>query len=299
MTPVSCLPSPVFCTFMRTIRRVAVLGAGTMGSRIAAHFANAGVPARLLDLRTADAKRGIETAAKQNPGAFFTPDSAALLTPGSFDENLADIGDCDWIIEAVTENLAIKRDLWKRVEQVRRPDAILATNTSGIPLAQICEGFSQDFRRRFLGTHFFNPPRYLHLVEVIPGPETDPDLLSSVSAYCDVRLGKGVVLCKDTPNFIANRIGAFYGSTIHKITLEDDYTIEEVDALTGPLIGLPKSASYRLVDIVGLDVWAHVGRNLYDLVPHDPWRERVSSAAFPLANDRTQVARRENRPGLL
>ena len=280
MTPVSCLPSPVFCTFMRTIRRVAVLGAGTMGSRIAAHFANAGVPARLLDLRTADAKRGIETAAKQNPGAFFTPDSAALLTPGSFDENLADIGDCDWIIEAVTENLAIKRDLWKRVEQVRRPDAILATNTSGIPLAQICEGFSQDFRRRFLGTHFFNPPRYLHLVEVIPGPETDPDLLSAVSAYCDVRLGKGVVLCKDTPNFIANRIGAFYGSTIHKITLEDDYTIEEVDALTGPLIGLPKSASYRLVDIVGLDVWAHVGHNLYDLVPHDPWRERFLPPPF-------------------
>jgi 3-hydroxyacyl-CoA dehydrogenase len=265
---------------MRTIRRVAVLGAGTMGSRIAAHFANAGVLARLLDLTTADARRGIETAAKQNPGAFFTPASSTLVAPGSFDENLPEIGDCDWIIEAVTENLAIKRDLWKRVEQVRRPDAILATNTSGIPLAQICEGFSRDFRQRFLGTHFFNPPRYLHLVEVIPGPETDPDLLSAVSAYCDVRLGKGVVLCKDTPNFIANRIGAFYGSTVHKITVEDDYSIEEVDALTGPLIGLPKSASYRLVDIVGLDVWAHVGNNLYDLVPHDPWRDRFLPPSF-------------------
>jgi 3-hydroxyacyl-CoA dehydrogenase len=272
--------SPVFWIFMRTIRRVAVLGAGTMGSRIAAHFANAGVPARLLDLTTAAARRGIEVAIKQNPGAFYTPAAASLITPGSFDDNLGEIIDCDWIIEAVTENLAIKRDLWSRVDKVRKPDAILATNTSGIPLARICEGFSSDFRRRFLGTHFFNPPRYLHLVEVIPGPETDPDLISAVSVYCDVRLGKGVVLCKDTPNFIGNRIGAFYGSTTYKITIEDDYTVEEVDALTGPLIGLPKSASYRLLDIVGLDIWAHVAHNLYDLVPHDPWRERFLPPPF-------------------
>lgn len=251
-----------------------------MGSRIAAHFANAGVPARLLDLTIADARRGIELAAKTNPGAFFTPAASALITPGSFDDNLGDIADCDWILEAVAENLAIKRDLWARVDAVRSAGALLSTNTSGIPLTQICDGFSPEFRKRFVGTHFFNPPRYLHLVEIIPGPETDPEILDFVSHYCDLRLGKGPVRCKDTPNFIGNRIGAFYGSTVHKITVEDDYTIEEVDALTGPLIGWPKSASYRLLDIVGLDIWAHVANNLYTLVPHDPWRERFLPPPF-------------------
>jgi 3-hydroxyacyl-CoA dehydrogenase len=251
-----------------------------MGSRIAAHFANAGVPARLLDLTTEAAKRGIEIASKTNPGAFFTPAGTALISPGNFDDNLPEVGDCDWIIEAVTENLAVKRALWSRADQVRAPGAILATNTSGIPLAKICDGFSSDFRQHFLGTHFFNPPRYLHLAEIIPGPETGPELLESVSRYCDVRLGKGVVRCKDTPNFIGNRIGAFYGSTAMKLTVEDDYTIEEVDALTGPLIGLPKSASYRLFDIVGLDIWAHVAGNLYEMVPHDPWRERFLPPEF-------------------
>lgn len=253
-----------------------------MGSRIAAHFANAGVPARLLDLKTADAQRGIETAAKTNPGAFFTPAAASLITPGNFEDNLADLGDCDWVIEAVTEDLQVKRELWGRVDRVRKPGAVLATNTSGIPLARICEGFSPDFRRHFVGTHFFNPPRYLHLVEVIPGPETDPEVLQFVSLYCDLRLGKGVVLCKDTPNFIGNRIGAYFGAITHKLTTEDDYSVEEVDALTGPLIGLPKSASYRLLDIVGLDIWAHVANNLYRLVPHDPWRERFLPPPFLL-----------------
>jgi 3-hydroxyacyl-CoA dehydrogenase len=251
-----------------------------MGSRIAAHFGNAGVPSRLLDISTSAAAKGIETAAKQRPTAFFTDDVAHLITPGSFDEDLDKIADCDWVIEAVTENLEIKRSLWRRVDGARKPDAILSTNTSGIPLAQISEGFSPDFRRRFLGTHFFNPPRYLHLVEVIPGAGTDPSVIGFVSSFCDLRLGKGVVPCKDTPNFIANRIGSFYGSTVYKITIEDGYTIEEVDALTGPVIGVPKSASFRLLDIVGLDVWAFVARNLYDLVPHDPWRDRFLPPPF-------------------
>ena len=251
-----------------------------MGSRIAAHFANAGIPSLLLDLSRNDAQRGIDVAAKTNPGAFFTPAAASLVTPGSFDINLANVADCDWVIEAVTENLAIKRDLWDRVAQVANANAILSTNTSGIPLAHICEGFADEFRSRFLGTHFFNPPRYLHLAEIIPGPATAPDLLRTVASFCDMRLGKGVVLCKDTPNFIGNRIGAFYGSTTYKITVEDDYTIEEVDALTGPLIGLPKSASYRLLDIIGLDIWAHVAANLYELVPNDPWRDRFLPPAF-------------------
>lgn len=252
-----------------------------MGSRIAAHFANAGFPVDLLDIvvpnqpnRNAAAIAGIDNAAKQKPVAFFTDAARALITPGNFDDHLDRIAACDWVVEAVAENLEIKRSLLQRVEAVRASGSVFSTNTSGIPLAHIAEGLSTEFRQHFLGTHFFNPPRYLHLAEVIPGPETLPDVLAWVSSFCDLHLGKGVVLCKDTPNFIANRIGCFFGATIHKLTEECDFTVEEVDALTGPLIGLPKSASFRLVDIIGLDVWVHVLRNLYELVPNDPARER-------------------------
>ena len=259
---------------MRTIQRVAVLGAGTMGSRIAAHFANAGIPSVLLDISTAATLKGIENAQKQRPGGFFVDSAMALITPGNFDDDLGKTADCDWIIEAVTENLEIKRDLWKKVEALRKPDTIVSTNTSGIPLRRISDGFSPGFRKHFLGTHFSNPPRYLHLLEVIPGENTDPNVVEFVSVFADRRLGKGVVQCKDTPNFIANRVGSFFGGTIQKITLEDDYTVEEVDAITGPLIGLPNSATFRLLDIVGLDVWAFVGTNLYQAVPNDRWRDR-------------------------
>src|SRR3982751_6316805 len=220
---------------MRTIRRAAVLGAGTMGSRIAAHLANAGVPVLLLDVpragnaeRSPAAKKGIKTALKQRPTAFFAENVTKLISPGNFDDDLARVAECDWIIEAVTEKLDVKRDLWKRVEAVRRPGSIATTNTSGIPLVSIVEGFSDEFRSHFFGTHFFNPPRYLHLVEVIPGPAADKQLMHELGDFCDARLGKGVVPCKDTPNFIANRIGSFYGSTVHKLTVERDYTIEEV-----------------------------------------------------------------------
>jgi 3-hydroxyacyl-CoA dehydrogenase len=160
------------------------------------------------------------------------------------------------------------------VDAIRQPHAILSTNTSGIPLKKITEGFSDEFRRHFLGTHFFNPPRYLHLLEIIPGEDTDPAIIQWVTEYADLRLGKGVVPCKDTPNFIGNRIGSFFGSTVGKVMMEGDYSIEEVDALTGPLIGLPKSASFRLLDLVGLDIWAYVSENLYRAVPDDPWRVR-------------------------
>src|SRR5208283_2841491 len=258
---------------MRTIRRVAVLGAGTMGSRIAAHFANAGIPSILLDIvlpneknRNAAAQKGIEHAEKQKPGAFFVDSAKELITPGNFEDNLGEIATCDWIIEAVTENLEIKRALWGRVDKLRKPNAILSTNTSGIPLEEISEGFPAEFRRHFLGTHFFNPPRYLHLMEMIPGAGTNDEVLTFVRDYADQRLGKGVVPCKDTPNFIANRIGSFFGGTVQRLTEAHDLTIEEVDALTGPLIGLPKSASYRLLDIVGIDIWDHVTKNLFDLV---------------------------------
>ena len=272
---------------MKPIEQVAVLGAGTMGSRIAAHFANAGIPALLLDVvlpgnpnRNAAALGGLETAARQRPGAFYTPDGARLITPGNFEDDLKEISGCDWVVEAVTEKLDIKRELMAKVASLRRPGTIISTNTSGIPLAAISEGFDSEFRRHFLGTHFFNPPRYLHLLEVISGAETLPEVLSYVREFSDWRLGKGVVLCKDTPNFIANRIGTFFGSTVQKITVEDGYTIEEVDALTGPVIGLPKSASYRLLDIVGLDVWALVTRNLRDMASHDPWRDRFVLQPF-------------------
>ena len=272
---------------MRTLRRVAVLGAGTMGSRIAAHFANAGIPALLLDIvlpgesdRSAAAKKGIETAAKQNPKAFFTDATKALVTPGNFEDDLGRLAECDWILEAVTENLDIKRALWERVAAVRRPDAILSTNTSGIPLRLISEGWPVEMRRQFIGTHFFNPPRYLHLAEIIPGADSEAAVLDFASEFCDVHLGKGVVRCKDTPNFIGNRIGSFFGSTVVKLMIEHDYTIEEVEALTGRLIGLPNSASFRLFDIIGLDVWVFVAKNLYDAVSDDPWRERFLPPAF-------------------
>lgn len=245
-----------------------------MGSRIALHFANAGIPSFLLDLSADTARAGLEAARKGSIPAAFTDASYSLVEPLSFDEGIPKLKDADWVLEAVTEKLDIKRSLWQRVEAAAPRECILSTNTSGIPLRLIAEGFPESFRSRFLGTHFFNPPRFLHLLEVIPGPATDARLLAEVSDFCDRRLGKGVVLCRDTPNFIGNRIGSFWGSTVGKLMVEMDLTIEEVDAITGPSIGLPKTASFRLLDLVGLDVWHFVSRNLYELVPDDPWRER-------------------------
>ena len=272
---------------MKPLRRVGVLGAGTMGSRIAAHFANAGFPVDLLDIvlpdqpkRHAAALAGLENAARQKPVSFFTDSAMKLIAPGNFEDDLGRLSECGWIVEAVAENLEIKRGLLERVAAVRRPGTILSTNTSGIPLASIAQGFDSELGRHFLGTHFFNPPRYLHLVEIIPWAGTDPQAAAWVSAFCELHLGKGVVPCKDTPNFIANRIGCFFGATVHRLAAEGGYTVEEVDALTGPLIGLPRSASFRLVDIIGLDVWVHVLRNLYDLAPGDPARERYHAPEF-------------------
>ena len=264
-----------------------------MGSRIAAHFANAGVPSLLLDVagqpnRNTPALQGIQNALKQRPAAFFTDEKAALVEAGNFDDDLDKIAECDWIIEAIVENLDAKRALWRKVDAARKLGAIISTNTSGIPLAKISEGFSPEFRGHFLGTHFFNPPRYLHLMELIPGPDTDPKILADVEEFADRRLGKGVVRTKDTPNFIANRIGSFLGGTVGKAMVEDDFSIEEVDALTGSLIGVPKSASFRLLDLVGLDVWAFVGTNLYELVPSDPWRERF----LPLDFEKKMIERK-------
>jgi 3-hydroxyacyl-CoA dehydrogenase len=265
---------------MCAIARVAVLGAGTMGSRIAAHFANAGIASDLLDVSTEAAKNGIENAARQKPGGFFLDSLRSLITPGSFEEHLERVGRADWIIEAVVEKLDVKRSLWKRVEALRSTDSIVSTNTSGIPLRHISEGFSAGFQKHFLGTHFFNPPRYLHLLELIPGAHTDPKIFEFVAEFASERLGKGIVPCKDTPNFIANRIGCFFCGTIFHYAQKYGMTVEEVDALTGPLIGLPNSATFRLLDIIGLDVMALVGGNLYEAAPQDPWRERFLPPPF-------------------
>jgi len=276
------------------IEKAAVLGAGTMGARIAAHFANAGLPCYLLDIvpreltaeetrkgltlespavRNRFAQAGIEAAKKSRPAAFFVADFARLITPGNFEDNLAWCGDADWIIEAVTEDLEIKRNLLARVEQHRRPGAMVTSNTSGLPIHLVAEGRSDDFQAHWAGTHFFNPPRYMKLVELIAGPKTKPEVLAALDEFCDRRLGKGVVVAKDSPNFIANRIGTFSMLNALRLMAELDMTVEEVDACTGPAIGQPKSATFRTADLVGLDVLAHVVRNIYDTVPKDESRE--------------------------
>jgi len=242
-----------------------------MGARIAAHFANAGVPSYLLDIVPADsegaarnkiAAAGLDAAKKSKPAAFMEPSLARFVTVGNFDDDLKKLADVDWIIEVVVENLELKRALLKRVEAIRRPGTIITTNTSGLPVGKIAEGFSDDFRRCWFGTHFFNPPRYMRLLELIPTPESDRALLDAVSHFCDVRLGKGVVLAKDTPNFIGNRIGTFSVLNVMRLMQEMDLTIEDVDALTGQAVGWPRSATFRTIDLVGLDILGHVVGNM-------------------------------------
>src|SRR5437870_1042110 len=276
------------------IEKAAVLGAGTMGAQIAAHLANARLPTLLLDIapreltaeesakgltleskevRNCIARAGLEAARKAKPAAFFSPDLAALITIGNFEDDLAQLKDYDLIIEAVVENLEIKRKLYERVEQHRRPGSIIASNTSGIPIHLLAEGRSDDFRQHFLGVHFFNPPRYLHLVEIIRTEWTEPEVSCFMFGFLDQRLGKGVVPAKDRPNFIANRIGTFGALHTIKTMIEDGYTIEEVDKMTEQAVGRPKSATFRTFDLVGLDVFAHVVRNLHENLPDDPDRE--------------------------
>jgi 3-hydroxyacyl-CoA dehydrogenase len=255
---------------MKRIHKVAILGAGTMGARIAAHFANAGLPSYLLDIVPPDAgpnrnkiaAAGLEAAKKSKPAAFFESSLANLVTVGNFEDDLKKLAEVDWIVEAVVENLAIKRELLKKVEAVRKPGTIITTNTSGLPVAKIAEGFSEDFRRSWFGTHFFNPPRYMRLLEIIPTPETDLTLIEAVTWFSDVQLGKGVVVAKDTPNFIANRVGTFSVLNVMRLMQEMDLTIEDVDALTGQAIGWPKSATFRTIDLVGLDILGHVVANM-------------------------------------
>ncbi len=230
---------------IKSIQRAGVLGAGVMGARIAAHLANAGIPVHLLDIGPGNkaVQAGLDVALKSKPAAFFHPSNAALVTAGNFDDNLDRLAGCDWIIEAVAEKLEIKRGLLERVEKVRKPGSIVTTNTSGLPVHSIAAGFSEDFRRHWLGTHFFNPPRYMFLLEIVPGPDTLPEAVALMADFCDRRLGKGVVMAKDAPNFIANRIGTFSMVNILRVMEAGGYSIEEVDALTGPAMGLPTTAT--------------------------------------------------------
>ncbi|HXD16889.1 MAG TPA: 3-hydroxyacyl-CoA dehydrogenase/enoyl-CoA hydratase family protein [Vicinamibacterales bacterium] len=261
------------------IRSVAVLGAGTMGAQIAAHFANAGVPALLLDV-TADAARdGLKRARTLKPDPFFTPDTWKLVSTGGFDD-LARIGESDWILEAVVEQLDIKRSLLEKVDAARRAGSIVSSNTSGIPIAALAEGRSADFRRHWLGTHFFNPPRYLHLLELIPTADTAKDVVEAVTAFADHHLGKGVVIAKDSPNFIGNHIALYGVVQILKQVESGAYTIEEVDAITGPALGRPKSATFRTLDLAGIDILAHVVHNLYERLPDEAARREFVLPAF-------------------
>jgi 3-hydroxyacyl-CoA dehydrogenase len=261
------------------VDRVAVLGAGTMGAQIAAHFANAGVPVLLLDLTRDVAREGLERAKRLKPDPFFTASASKLVTTGGFDTDLDRIAGADWIVEAVVERLDAKRELLARVEPVRRPGTIVSTNTSGIPVGLIAEGRSAEFRAHWVGTHFFNPPRYLRLLEVIPSVDTDPLVVAAVTRFADRRLGKGTVVARDTPSFIGNRV-ALHGVMLAIRALESGrYSIEEIDAISGPAIGRPKSATLRTMDIAGLDVLAHVARNLQERLPD---AERDAFAVTPL-----------------
>jgi len=292
---------------MIQVKKAAVLGAGTMGAQIAAHLANAGVPTLLLDIVPRDetqspaqksgalpegrasapspdrnqiARAGFEAAKKAKPAAFFTADRAVLVSIGNFDDDLPRLKDCDLIIEAVVENLDIKRSLYEKVEQHRKSGSVVASNTSGIPLALLAEGRSDDFRAHFLGMHFFNPPRYMHLVEIIRTEWTKPEVSCAMFGFLDERLGKGVVVAKDRPNFIANRIGTYGALVTMRTMLDDGYSIEEVDKITGPAAGRPKTATFRTFDLVGLDVFAHVVKNLYENLPDDPERETFVMPEF-------------------
>lgn len=288
---------------MRSIRKVAVLGAGVMGAQIAAHLANAGINSYLLDIvpkeltdeekkkgltvadkevRNRFASMGLRRALELRPAPFFTKDKADYITVGNFEDDLKKISEVDWVIEVIVESLGPKRDLMGKVDSLRRPGTIVSSNTSGIPISEIAQGFSDDFKKHFLGTHFFNPPRYLYLLELIPTNDTLPEVLSFMRSLGEKVLGKGTVVCKDTPNFIGNRIGvAAMMYVLHKM-VERDYTIEEVDVITGPASGRPRSATFRTADIVGLDTLIHVADNLYEAVPEDEMRDYFKSPEFVL-----------------
>jgi 3-hydroxyacyl-CoA dehydrogenase len=264
------------------IRKVAVLGAGTMGAAIAAHCANAGLEVDLLDIAPDDddndavVEAGFERMSKARPAALMAGEVADRIRTGNFQDHFERVGEADWIVEAIIEKREPKRELMQRVEETAKEAAIISTNTSGIPLHEISEDRSDDFKKRFVGTHFFNPPRYLKLMEIIPTEDTDPEIVEAIRNFGERVLGKGGVIAKDTPNFIGNRIGTFAGMQSARYAFDNGYGVEEVDAITGPLIGHPKTATFRLNDQVGLDIAVGVAENLYEAVPEDESREELA-----------------------
>jgi len=268
---------------MIAINSVTILGAGTMGAQIALHCANAGVRVLLLDLTADLARQGLEKARKLKPDPQFTPDAHRLVTTGGFDTDLDGLAQSDWIMEAVVERLDIKQQLLARVDEKRRPGSIVSTNTSGIQIASLAEGRSDDFRKHWIGTHFFNPPRYLRLLEIIPTAETDAAVVTAVTHFGDHVLGKGVVVAKDTPNFIGNHLALYGVARTLEVLATGKYTIEEIDAITGPALGRPGSATFRTMDIAGVDILAHVLRNLNERLASEA--DRAAFAVPPLVEE--------------
>jgi 3-hydroxyacyl-CoA dehydrogenase len=258
---------------MAMIRNVAVLGAGTMGAQIAAHAANAGLRVILLDISKELVQAALKGLEKSSPAALFVPENIRQIDIGTFENDLVRIKEADWIVEAIVEDPQIKRNLLEKVDAARRPGTLITTNTSGLSVTALANGRSEDFRKHWFGTHFFNPPRYMKLLEIIPAPDTDPGAVAEFEQFAEIILGKGVVRAKDTPNFIANRIGLFGALRTIQLMQQHGFTFEEVDRLTGPLIGRPKTATFRTIDIVGIDVFVHVADNIYTNAPNDPHRE--------------------------
>jgi 3-hydroxyacyl-CoA dehydrogenase len=270
----------------RAIKKVAVLGSGVMGSRIACHFAGIGVQVLLLDIVPKEAieskdikarnkivNDSLQAALKSNPSPVFHKDVVKKISTGNFEDNMKDTAGCDWIIEVVVERLDIKRAVYEKCEQFRKPGTLITSNTSGIPIHMLTEGRSDDFKKNFCGTHFFNPPRYLRLLEIIPTPETDSTVVDFLMHYGDLYLGKTTVLCKDTPAFIANRIGVYGIMSLFKLADKLNLTIDEIDSLTGPIIGRAKSATFRTADVVGIDTLVKVAKGVYDNCPNDEARD--------------------------
>ncbi|MFN7014271.1 MAG: 3-hydroxyacyl-CoA dehydrogenase family protein, partial [Bacteroidia bacterium] len=265
----------------RHIKKVAVLGSGVMGSRIACHFANIGIEVLLLDIVPKDAPSDNKTARnkivndalqfalKSNPSPIYRKSFARLIKTGNFEDDFQKINDCDWVIEVVVERLDIKQQIFEKVDKYRKLGSIVSSNTSGIPIHMMLEGRSEDFKKHFCGTHFFNPPRYLRLLEIIPTPQTSKEIINFLMSYGEKYLGKTTVLCKDTPAFIANRIGVYGIMALFHLVEKMDLTVEEVDKLTGPVLGRPKSATFRTCDVVGMDTLVHVANGLKQNCPND------------------------------
>jgi len=294
------------------IHTAVVVGAGTMGAALAAHLANIGIPVTLLDIipnklkpeeeaakltlkdkavRNRIVNEGWDRCIKARPANLLSSDLATFVKLGNLEDDFGAVAKADWIVEAIVENLKIKQDLMTRIDGVRKADAIISTNTSGIPIKDIAEGRSKGFKQHFLGTHFFNPPRYLKLLEIIPTGDTLPAVTRFLTWFGEFRLGKGIVLCKDSPNFIGNRVAFGTGAFALNYILENGYSVDEVDALTGPLMGHPKTATFRLIDLVGVDVWEHVGTNLKEAIPHDRYAMPSLTAEKPIKLISTMIER--------